>query len=127
MSNRAQRRADLHQFKREVHREHLVTYMIEASDDASLDRHPLLRRALKFWRSNVPQRKPICLGCRASFANDATAAAFLFAVPALAPTSASVTAICDQCWRALPPDDIERVAARVLRGLIHHGRFLDAR
>jgi hypothetical protein len=124
--NRHTRRADLAHFKRDAHRGHLVTYMIDASDDVSLDRMPLLARAVSFWRTGIEQRRPFCPACKANFADDATAAAFLFAVPALAPTSASVTAICDQCWRNLPPDAIEREAARVLRQLITHGRFLDA-
>jgi hypothetical protein len=48
MSNRHQRRADLADFKRDAHRAHLVTFLIDASDGVSLDRHPLLRRALEF-------------------------------------------------------------------------------
>jgi hypothetical protein len=124
MSNRHQRRADLAEFKREAHQAHLVTYMVAASDDVSLGRHPLLSRAVSFWRTSIQQRRPFCPACKANFADDATAAAFLFAVPALAPTSASVTAFCTDCWH-MPPADIERVAVRVLRGLIPNGRFLD--
>ena len=124
--NRHQRRSDLADFKRDAHRAHLVTYMIDASDDAALDRHPLLRRAIEFWRGNIPQRNPICPGCRASFASDATAAAFLFATTAVTPTNASVTAFCDECWH-LPPDVIEREAVRVLRQLLPNGNFLDPR
>lgn len=124
MSNRHQRRADLRSFKREAHRAHLVTFLVAAADEAALDHHPLLRRALEFWRGNIQRRKPICPGCRASFANDATAAAFLFATTAVAPTNASVTAFCDECWH-LPPADIEREAVRVLRQLLPGGRFLD--
>jgi hypothetical protein len=124
--NRHTRRTDLAHFKRDAHRGHLTTYMVEASDDAALDRMPMLSRAVTFWRNGIKQRKPSCPSCRASFAEDAQAAAFLFAVPSLAPTSASVTAICDRCWRGLPPDDIEREAAKVLRQLIPGGKFLDA-
>jgi hypothetical protein len=124
MSNRHQRRTDLRHFKREAHKAHLVTYMIAADDEVSLDRHPLLRNALEYWRGNIQQRKPICPGCRASFANDATAAAFLFATTAVAPTNASVTAFCNECWH-LPPADIEREAVRVLRQLLPQGKFLD--
>jgi hypothetical protein len=125
--NRHTRRADLRSFKRDAHKAHLVTYMIAADDVTALDAMPILSRAAMFWRSGIEQRRPFCPACKANFADDATAAAFLFAVPALAPTSASVTAICDQCWRNLPPDAIEREAAKVLRQLIPHGRFLDAR
>jgi hypothetical protein len=123
MSNRHQRRADLRSFKREAHKAHLVTFLIAA--DVSLDRHPLLRNALLFWRGNIRQRRPFCPACRANYADDAHPAAFLFATTAIAPTSASVSAFCDDCWRDLPPEAIEREAARVLRHLIPGGRFLD--
>ena len=124
MSNRARRRADLADFKRDAHKAHLVTYMVDVSDEASLDRLPLLRRALEFWRGNIMQRKPICPGCKANYADDAHPGGFLFATTAVAPTNASVTAFCDECWH-LPPADIEREAARVLRHVLPAGRFLD--
>ncbi len=126
MSNRATRRADLADFRREAHREHLLTYMIDATDNAALDRIPLLRRAVDYWRGNIPQRKPICPGCRASFANDATAAAFLFATTAVAPTSASVTAYCAKCWTTLSASEVDAISTRVLRALLPNGH-LEAR
>jgi hypothetical protein len=122
MSNRHQRRTDLRSFKREAHKAHLVTYMVPV--DISLDGHPLLRDALSYWRSNIQQRRPTCLACKTGFADDAHPGAFLFATIAVAPTSASVSAFCDQCWHDLPPEVIEREAARVLRHLIPNGRFL---
>jgi hypothetical protein len=121
--NRHQRRADLRAFKREAERDHLVTHLVAAN--APLDHYPLLSRAVSFWRSGIQQRRPFCPACRANYADGAHAAAFLFAMPSIAPTSASVTAFCDECWRDLPPDVIEREAARVLRHLIPGGRFLD--
>src|SRR5438045_4158442 len=99
MSNRAIRRADLACFKRDAHKAHLVTFLIEASDDASLDRHPLLRRALEFWRGNIMQRRPSCPSCKSNYADGALPGAFLFATTAVAPTNAGVTAFCDQCSR----------------------------
>ena len=93
--------------------------------DAPLDGHPLLRNAVSFWLSNIQQRRPFCPTCKANYADDAHPGAFLFATMAVAPTSASVSAFCDQCWRDLPPEVIEREAARVLRHLIPDGRFLD--
>jgi hypothetical protein len=51
MSNRHARRADLRAFKREAHREHLLTYLIDADDDVSLNSFPLLSRAVSFWRA----------------------------------------------------------------------------
>lgn len=125
--NRATRRADLRSFKRTVHKSHLLTYMVEANDVVALD--GLLARAMSFWRDGIEQRRPFCpvKACRANFADGAHPGAFLLSVPALAPTSASVTAICTNCWRDLPPVDIERAAAKVLRQLIPGGKFLDAR
>ena len=121
--NRHQRRSDLRCFKREAHRAHLVTHLIAA--DAPLDGHPLLSHALSYWRSNIQQRRPFCPACKASFADDTHPGAFLFATIPVAPTSASVTAFCDECWRDLSPEQLEREAARVLRNLIPGGRFLD--
>jgi hypothetical protein len=127
MSNRATRRADLAEFRRDASRASLLTYLIDANDDVSLDRQPLLSRAVSFWRAGIQQRRPFCPACRANYADGAHAAAFLFAMPAIAPTSASVSAFCEQCWRDLPPEAIEREAARVLRQISPRGKFLDPR
>ncbi|WP_166299776.1 hypothetical protein [Bradyrhizobium sp. 2S1] len=57
--------------------------------------------------------------------NNVTPGAFLFSTTAVAPTNASVTAFCDQCWRDL--DVVEREAARALRSIIANGKWLDPR
>jgi hypothetical protein len=123
MSNRHQRRADLADFKREAHKAHLDTFLIDAE---ALDDHPTFARAVSFWRDNVQQRRPFCMMCRSGFADDAVADAFLLAMPSAAPSSISVTAICSTCWRDLPDDVIEREATKVLRGLLPRGHFIDA-
>jgi hypothetical protein len=123
--NRHQRRSDLASFKREAHREQLLTYLIDADDDVSLNRMPLLRRATEFWHGNIPHRKPVCPSCKSGFADGAQPGAFLFSVIAVAPINASVTAFCRACWNDLPPEVIEREAARVLRCLLPGGKFLD--
>jgi hypothetical protein len=125
MSNRHQRRVDVREFRKDVHHDHVVTYLIAA--DQPLDDNRLLRDALSFWRSNIRRRRPFCPNCCANFADDAHPGAFLFSTPEVAPTAASVTAFCEQCWRDLPPDDIERIAARVLQAVMPGGRFLDHR
>ncbi len=117
--NRHTRRASV----RSIRHSDLITYLVAA--DAPLDGHPLLRNALSYWRSNIQQRRPFCPACKANYADDAHPSAFLFATTAVAPTSASVSAFCHQCWDDLPPDVIEREAARVLRHLIPGGWFLD--
>jgi hypothetical protein len=121
--NRHQRRADLADFKRDAHNAHLVTYMIEADDEASLDRHALLRRALEFWRGNIKQRRPYCPACKSNYADGAHPGGFLFSTTAVAPTNASVTAFCNRCARDL--DVVEREATRVFRQLMPGGKFLD--
>ena len=118
---RHERRAELRSFKREAHKASLLTYMVAA--DADLDGHPLLSRALSYWRGNIQHRRPFCPACKASFADDAFPGAFLLSVPPLAPTTASVTAFCTECWHDLSISDIEREATRVLRMVVPGGKF----
>ncbi len=123
--NRHTRRSDLHAFKREAHQEHLLTYLIDATDAAALNRIPLLCRAVDYWRGNIEQRRPVCPACRVNYADadGAQPGAFLFATIAVAPTNAAVTVFCNQCWRDLPLDLIEQSAERVLQKLVPGGRF----
>jgi hypothetical protein len=125
MSNRHQRRAEVHAIRRDVHHDHIVTYLVAA--DAQLNHHPLLSRALSYWRGNIQRRRPFCPACRANFADDALPGAFLFSTPAIAPTSASVSAFCAECWHDLAITDIERISARVLQAVMPGGRFIDTR
>ena len=60
MSNRHQRRAEVRAFRRDVHHDHIVTYLVAA--DAQLDHHPLLSRALSYWRGNVVHLRPYLPG-----------------------------------------------------------------
>jgi hypothetical protein len=122
--NRHQRRADLRSFRREVHRDHILTHLVDANAD--LSGFPLLSRAAAYWRSGIPTRKPYCICCKASFA-EAAPGAYLFATPPGAAGIASVSVLCAGCWRDLPEGEIERIAARVLQSLIPHGCFLDPR
>jgi hypothetical protein len=124
-NNRHQRRIALREFRRDASKTYLDTFLIDAG--ASLDGHPLLSHALSFWRSRIQQRRPFCPNCKRSYADDAHPGAILFSTLAVAPTTASVTVFCDQCWRDLPLTVIEREAVRVLRQVIPNGRFLDQR
>jgi hypothetical protein len=124
MSNRAQRRRDTRAFRQQAHRDHIVlTHLIDAQTD--LSDVPMLAKIATAWRAATPQRKPWCFCCEASFADTATPGAYLFATPPGAADIASISVLCVECWRDLPPDDIERAAARVL-GTIVDGKFLDA-
>ena len=123
--NRASRRANLSAFKRDA-THGLLTYLIEASDP--LDRAPLLRDAINFWRTNAPTRKPICIGCKASFTGEAQVdvAAFLLATSPASSGTASVSGICVTCWNGLSDDELERAALRVLRTFLPNAKFEDA-
>jgi hypothetical protein len=125
MSNRAQRRSDTRAFRREVHRDHILTHLIDVNAD--LDGYPLLSRAAAYWRSGIPTRKPYCIACRSSFAETAEAGAYLFATPPGTSDIASVSALCVECWRDLPDDEVEQVATRLLRHLAPNGHFIDPR
>jgi hypothetical protein len=118
---RHQRRAEVRAFRRDVHHDHIVTYLVAA--DAQLDHHPLLSRALSYWRGNIVHLRPYCPNCKVNYADGALPGAFLFSTPPVAPTSASVTAFCDQCWRDLPISDIEHISAHVLQAVMPGGEF----
>ena len=113
MSNRQQRRVSLAQLKRDAAQGHMDTYLIPT--DISLDGQPLLRDAALYWRSGIHQRRPTCFGCAARFADDARPAAFLFAVPSVAPSSASVSGLCITCWGGLSDAEVEAAALGVMR------------
>lgn len=67
--------------------------------------------ALAFWQSNRITRRPMCIGCRCSLADpNVQAGAFLFATLPNSPGIASVSALCVDCWRDLPMDQIGRAA-----------------
>jgi hypothetical protein len=72
-----------------------VSYLVDESD-ARLADQPLLSNAISFWRRNVAARKPVCFGCREMFSDDVEAGAFLLVTAARAPTSASVSGLCQR-------------------------------
>jgi hypothetical protein len=124
---RHERRRDVSRFRHDVRGDHIVTHLLDVHCDFS--RHPLLARALAFWRSNIRARRPYCPACKRNYADDdVVPGAILFGVPAHAPDVASVTMFCSEC-ATLPIEDIERVSARVLSVVVPGGRFepLDAR
>lgn len=91
--NRAQRRADLRSFRRDVHRDHIDTHLVDVNAD--LDGFPVLSRAAAYWRNGIPTRKPYCIACRSSFAETAEAGAFLFATP---PGAADIASVSIATW-----------------------------
>jgi hypothetical protein len=123
MSNRAQRRRDTREFRHQVRRGPIVTHLTGAETD--LSDFPMLAKIAAAWRASIPQRKPWCFACEASFAEAATPGAFLFATPPGATDTASISGLCATCWGALPDDEVERACERVLTSLLPNGRFLD--
>jgi hypothetical protein len=118
---RHERRASLAAFRREASDE-LITHLIGA--DEPLDDQPLLKKAVAYWRGNVQRRRPFCFVCKAPFDDEVRAGAFLFATTAEpAPTSASVSAACTECWRNLSPHEIEDAALRVMQKLLRGARW----
>jgi len=112
-------------FGRETAGASLVTYMVDA--DTRLDAHPLLRNAVTYWRSGIPTRKPICISCKRSF-GEVEPGAFLLATQAVpSPTSASVSAICVDCWSTLDDNEVHAVALRTLARVLPGARFANHR
>jgi hypothetical protein len=124
VSNRAERRRSVRDFRHEAHRDHIVTHLLDVRCDLSA--HPMLNSVAKAWTAAIERRKPYCFCCRANYAtSDAQPGAFLFAVPRNATDIASVSTLCRTCWTDLPKATIERTAASVLRHLAPGGRFID--
>src|SRR3954452_25128162 len=111
--NRRQRRAEVARFRQELVGG-LVSYLVDATDPR-LAGQPLLSGAVRWWRRNVPTRRPRCFGCRATLEDAEQAAAFLLVTPPSAATTASVSALCTGCWRDLSLTEIEEAATRALR------------
>jgi hypothetical protein len=72
--NRHQRRASV----KSIRHSDLITHLIAA--DMSLDDHATLHNAVLHWYSNIVVRKPVCIGCKASFLDDENAGGCLPAV-----------------------------------------------
>lgn len=121
-NNRAARRASEARFRHEVSGTGLVTHLFDAN--TVLDRHPLLRDAVRYWQGSRAVRRPICISCKESLADPTTAVgAFLCATSPGAAGAASVSALCSDCWRDLSDDEIQRVSLRVFAKLVPHARF----
>ena len=118
---RHERRASIHEYRREARGAHLITHLIAASD---VPDSGLLHNALMFWRSQIQRRRPYCPICKSNYADpDVFPEMYLFsALPG--GTSASVTAFCSECTDIA---EIERHAVRILRQIIPAGEFIDPR
>ena len=121
MSNRHQRRADLHDLKR-AHA--LLTFLCEP-DDVRLRGAPLLQQAAQQWLDLLPTHIRCCIVCSTWLNNRESVGAVLLATQAtIRPTAASVCGVCRGCWDAgLPIDALERASERVLRVALPNGRL----
>ena len=123
---RHERRASLAAFKREAAGGYLDVGLVPT--DAPIN-NPLLERAALAWRAGVATRRPTCISCKAKLADGAQAGAFVMTVPSAAPTAASVSALCADCWLNLSDDAVKAVALRVIRRVLPGAVFdpVDAR
>jgi hypothetical protein len=115
---RSLRRAEVARFRRSAARGTL-SYLV-SKDDPRLAGDRLLSDAVRYWQRNIPTRRPRCIGCRTPFTDDGShqAAAFLFLTASVAPTSATVSALCTQCWSTMTDAEIEAAAAKALKPVL---------
>jgi hypothetical protein len=120
--NRHARRREVVAFRAEIAAMVLTTHLIDADDLHDMPHAAFFERAVADWRA---RRRSQCICCKEVVDDPG---AFLFAHPsgAAVPTSASVSAICRDCWRDLPMAEIEVAATRLLRKILPRGAFIDA-
>ena len=118
----AQRRASVSEFKRDAAQGHVDVHLVPTEDVPLSD--AFLQRAAEYWLAGVATRRQAkCIGCRAAFADGAQVGAMLFVVPSVAPTTASVSAICTECWLNLSDQAIKAAALKVVRRVLPTARF----
>ena len=117
---RHERRASLADFKRASAGGHLDVHLLPADVPITT---PLLKRAVEFWRANIPTRRPKCFACRAEFSADAKVGAYLGAIPSGAPTTATISALCADCWERLSDDAVKMAALRAIRRVMPTAQF----
>jgi len=94
----------------------------------SLDDHAVLHNAVLHWRTNLDVRKPVCIGCKASFLrDDIRLGAFLLSVPVSVPDIVATSAFCTECHETLSIAQVDAIATLVSRAIAPRGRFLDPR
>lgn len=113
MSNRAQRRADLHDFRRG---RELLTFLVEPND-RRLRNAPLLAQTADRWIELLSMRVRHCIVCSEWLHDKRSVGAVLLATQAdIQPTSASCCGVCRDCWSAgLPGEALDRAAEQALR------------
>jgi hypothetical protein len=118
---RHERRASLAEFKKASDGGFLDVHLLPADVPITI---PLLKRAVEFWRASIPSRKPKCFAaCGAEFSADARIGAYLCAVPSGAPTTATISGLCTECWSRLTDDEVERAALKVVRRVMPTATF----
>ena len=119
--NRHARRASV----KSIRHNDFITHLIAAN--LPLGDHATLRDAVMHWRSNIEARRPICVGCRASFVGEqAKVGAFLLSVPIGVPDIVATSVFCAECHDTLSSSEVDAISTRVLMQLSPGGRFLDA-
>jgi hypothetical protein len=121
--NRHMRRSDMRTFRRAE----LLTHCIDAAD-AALEGHKLLKDAAANFHLPHAMHRPFCISCKASFvADNAKVGSYLFAMPLNVDGLVATSGICTNCTDALSASQLDAICTRVLRKLVPHGDFIDAR
>ena len=112
---RHERRASVAEFKRSAADGYLDAHMLPADFPISDE---LFQRATAYWRGNIQQRRPACIACKARFSDDARVGAYLCMVPSGAPSTASVSGLCADCWARLTDEEVKAAALKVVRRVL---------
>lgn len=117
--NRHERRASV----KSIRHSDLLTHLIAV--EVPLDDHAILHRAVLHFYATIASRKPVCIGCKASFFDEETCVgSFLLAQPIGTPDMVVSSAFCAQCHETLSIAEVDAVSARVLSQIVPNGRFL---
>ena len=118
--SRAQRRASVADFKRACGRR-LSGHLPAPGRRA--DQHPVAQARRRVLAGLDTGRKPKCIACRAEFSADARVGAYLCTIPSGAPSTATVSGLCADCWRDLSDEAVKALALRVIRRVMPTATF----
>ena len=118
--SRAERRAATADFKRAADGGFLDVFLLPA--DGAIT-NPLLKRATTYWLAHLAARKPACVSCKTKIGGGASVGAFICTIPSGAPSSASVSGLCADCWERLTDEAVKAVALKIARSVLPGARF----
>lgn len=113
--NRTERRASTSAYRKAADGGFLDVFLLPA--DGAIT-NPLLKRATTYWLAGLAMRKPACVSCKAKIGGEASVGSFICTIPSGAPTAASVSALCADCWLRLTDEQVTACALRVARRVL---------